>query len=338
MYIIIQTLNSGNMINRKVFKNFDEWLNYRKSSYFIGGHDIASILGYDEYKTPLDWFNKYKNGQAMENAINYNTERGQAMENAIASLFESESTEKIIKESGKFFVLSNDNYPEYIIASPDRELFKFRRKNRIVVEIKDTLRTVDLNNPDTFPNSWYIQLTWNMGIGEYDAGMLVVYDGQKQLKWRMFDFDKELFEHLLKGAKEFTENNILKDIPPSPVNKEDILNITNTSEKISLNVAPEYMELIKDYNEVKNKIKTLEKEKEDLENKIALLFDNCNEIVCEGVSVATIKDYTRNTVDTEKLKSEFPIIYEAVKKESKGKYLKILKSVSYTHLTLPTIA
>lgn len=313
------------MINRKVFKNFDEWLNYRKSSYFIGGHDIASILGYNEYKTPLAWFNEYKNGQAMENAINYNTERGQAMENAIASLFESESTEKIIKESGKFFVLSNDNYPEYIIASPDRELFKFRRKNRIVVEIKDTLRTVDLNNPDTFPNSWYIQLTWNMGVGEYDAGMLVVYDGQKQLKWRLFDFDKELFEHLLKGAKEFTENNILKDIPPAPVNKEDVFNITNTSEKISLNVAPEYMELIKDYNEVKNKIKTLEKEKEDLENKIALLFDNCNEIVCEGVSVATIKDYTRNTVDTEKLKSEFPAIYEAVKKESKGKSLKILK-------------
>lgn len=85
------------------------------------------------------------------------------------------------------------------------------------------------------------------------------------------------------------------------------------------------MELIKDYNEVKNKIKTLEKEKEDLENKIALLFDNCNEIVCEGVSVATIKEYTRNTVDTEKLKSEFPIIYETVKKESKGKSLKILK-------------
>ena len=39
----------------------------------------------------------------------------------------------------------------------------------------------------------------------------------------------------------------------------------------------------------------------------------------------TIKDYTRNTVDTEKLKSEFPVIYEAVKKESKGKSLKILK-------------
>ena len=190
------------MINRKVFKNFDEWLNYRKSSYFIGGHDIASILGYDEYKTPLDWFNEYKNGQAMENAINYNTERGQAMENAIASLFESESTEKIIKESGKFFVLSNDNYPEYIIASPDRELFKFRRKNRIVVEIKDTLRTVDLNDPETFPNSWYMQLVWNMGVGEYDAGMLVVYDGQKQLKWRLLDFYKEVFENMLKGAKE----------------------------------------------------------------------------------------------------------------------------------------
>lgn len=41
-----------------------------------------------------------------------------------------------------------------------------------------------------------MQLVWNMGVGEYDAGMLVVYDRQKQLKWRMFDFDKDLFEYL----------------------------------------------------------------------------------------------------------------------------------------------
>ena len=168
------------MIDRKVFRNYEDWYNYRKSNYFIGGHDIAVITGHDEYKTPLDWYNDYQ--------------RGQAMENAIATLFETESTERVIKESAKYFVLSNDNYPPYIIASPDRELFKFRRKNRIVVEIKDTLRTVDLNDPKTFPNSWYMQLVWNMGVGEYDAGMLVVYDRQKQLKWRMFDFDKDLFE------------------------------------------------------------------------------------------------------------------------------------------------
>ena len=313
------------MIDRKVFRNYEEWHNYRKSNYFIGGHDIAVITGHDEYKTPLDWYNDYQRGQAMENEINYNTQRGQAMENAIATLFETESTERVIKESAKYFVLSNDNYPPYIIASPDRELFKFRRKNRIAVEIKDTLRTVDLNNPETFPNSWYMQLVWNMGVGEYDAGMLVVYDGQKQLKWRMFDFDKDLFEYLLNGAKEFTENHILKGVPPAPINKEDIFNITNTSETISLNISPEYMELVNSYNEIKNKIKILEKEKEDLENKIALLFNNCNELVCEGVRVATIKDYTRNTIDTEKLKTEFPLIYESVKKESKGKTLKILK-------------
>ena len=166
-----------------------------------------------------------------------------------------------------------------------------------------------------------MQLVWNMGVGEYDAGMLVVYDGQKQLKWRMFDFDKYLFEYLLNGAKEFTENHILKGVPPAPINKEDIFNITNTSETISLNISPEYMELVNSYNEIKN----LEKEKEDLENKIALLFNNCNELVCEGVRVATIKDYTRSTIDTEKLKTEFPLIYESVKKESKGKTLKILK-------------
>ena len=243
------------MIDRKVFRNYEEWHNYRKSNYFIGGHDIAVITGHDEYKTPLDWYNDYQRGQAMENEINYNTQRGQAMENAIAALFETESTERVIKESAKYFVLSNDNYPPYIIASPDRELFKFRRKNRIVVEIKDTLRTVDLNDPETFPNSWYMQLVWNMGVGEYDAGMLVVYDGQKQLKWRMFDFDKDLFEYLLNGAKEFTENHILKGVPPAPINKEDIFNITNTSEKISLNISPDYMELVNSYNEIKNKIK-----------------------------------------------------------------------------------
>ena len=311
------------MVIRKVFKSFDEWKEYRSSDYFIGGHDIASILGNNPYKTPLDWYNEYMQGQAMENAISEYTERGQAMENAISELFELNSTEKVIKESSKYFVLSNDNLPAYIIASPDRELFKFRRKNRVVVEIKDTLRTVDLNNPETFPESWYMQLVWNMGVGEYDAGILVVYDGNKQLKWRMFDFDKELFDKMVEGAKDFTENNIQKGIPPHPINKSDVLK--SQQEIKSVCVPPMYLELIKKYNKIKSDIKVLEKEKEEIEDKIAVGFEGGTELISEGISIAQIRDSKRTGVDCEKLKSEFPAIYNAVKKETTSKTLKIFK-------------
>lgn len=54
------------MIDRKVFRNYEDWYNYRKSNYFIGGHDIAVITGHDEYKTPLDWYNDYQRGQARK--------------------------------------------------------------------------------------------------------------------------------------------------------------------------------------------------------------------------------------------------------------------------------
>lgn len=48
-------------------------------------------------------------------------------------------------------------------------------------------------------------------------------------------------------------------------------------------------------------------------------------LVNEEVNVTQIRDFKRTGVDCEKLKSEFPAIYNAVKKETTSKTLKIFK-------------
>lgn len=183
------------MIRKTVFKNREEWLKYKNESFKLSSSNIGIILGYSEYMTPFQYWDKIKKGEITENT---NTIRGNLFENSIAEYFENVSTERVVKNTQKYFVLRRDDLPGYIEVSPDRELFKRERKNRVILEIKDTKRYIDIYKDDELPKEWYCQIQAQMYIGGYDMAVLCVYDGNKTIRYRYFNIDEDFAKDIIK--------------------------------------------------------------------------------------------------------------------------------------------
>lgn len=124
------------MIRKETFKTRAEWLERRESRPVLGSSDFGIILGLSEYVTPLQYWERKTKGSDEMNA---NMHRGIFMEDAIAKWFESETGCEIIKRSASYDVYTNDEFPDFVECSPDREAFKQEWEDRPVVEIKDIL-------------------------------------------------------------------------------------------------------------------------------------------------------------------------------------------------------
>ena len=149
------------MIRKETFKTRAEWLERRESRPVLGSSDFGIILGLSEYVTPLQYWERKTQGSDEMNA---NMHRGIFMEDAIAKWFESETGCEIIKRSASYDVYTNDEFPDFVECSPDREAFKQEWEDRPVVEIKDTKRIIDDMDADSIPKEWYAQVQFQMAV------------------------------------------------------------------------------------------------------------------------------------------------------------------------------
>lgn len=293
-------------INKISFKDRDSWLSYRKDGIKIGSSDIGYILGLSNFKTPLEHWKEMTSNTSI---LNDSMKRGIIWEDAISHMFEEYTGNKIIKRSNEYASYSNSKYPSYFECSPDREIFKYDKECRPLAEIKDTKLTISLQNKDGFPYEWYCQLQYQLGILEREYGFLIVYDGTKGLKYRLFEFDKECFETIINKCSVWYENHIIKNIAPDPINGKDIINLYPDSSSNTKKVSAEVKEIKDNLVSIKDEIKQLEKRQILLEDKLKLNFKDADTLEFEGVPIATFKTFTLNKFDIETFRKENPELY-----------------------------
>lgn len=311
------------MIQKIVFKNREEWLKHKNESFKLSSSNIGIILGYSDYITPCQYWDKIKKGEITENT---NTIRGNLFENSISEYFENVSTERVIKNTQKYFVLRRDDLPEYIEVSPDRELFKKERKKRVILEVKDTKRYIDIYNDDELPKEWYCQIQFQMYVGGYDTAVLCVYDGNKTIQYRYFNLDKDFAEDITNRGIEWTEKYIFGDGIPESDNLEDVQMKCLHPDKGSCSDAEDsFKNVIERYNElIKNK-KEIEKEIEECKNMVAVKIGENERLNIGGIECATFKTEKRAFFDTEKFINDNPDEYKKYMSEREYRILRIKK-------------
>ena len=249
------------MIKKIVFKNREEWLKHKNESFKLSSSNIGIILGYSEYMTPYQYWDKIKKGEITENT---NTIRGNLFENSIAEYFENVSTERVVKNTQKYFVLRRDDLPEYIEVSPDRELFKRERKNRVILEVKDTKRYIDIYKDDELPKEWYCQIQAQMYIGGYDMAVLCVYDGNKTIQYRYFNIDEDFAKDIIKKGIDWTEKYIFGDgVPPSETLEDIQIKFKEVQKGSCVYAEDSFRNIIERYNSLLKDKKNIEKEIEE---------------------------------------------------------------------------
>lgn len=254
---------------------------------YIGGSDIAAVMGKSRWKTPLKlWLEKT---QKLEPQISNPeaVEMGQRLEQFVADLF-AVKTGKSVRRAPKAY--QHPDYP-YMVAHVDRLVTGTDE----LLECKTTSAfKKDEWEGEEIPQEYILQVMWYLGITGRKVGHIAVLIGGQSFKYKKIEFDQELFDIMVEAAKDFWEKIQTKTAPAVSADDDDtlkdlyggehtdiIIDLFPTDDKSAVATAA-FEERVAYLQEVKAHITELEKEKKELENGI-------KDVIKENLGIKTPK-------------------------------------------------
>lgn len=308
----------------------DKWLSIRCNS--IGGSEIGAIAGFSNYGSALTVFNE-KLGLVEKFKGNIHTQFGTRMEPLIREWIQEDFKKETDIE------LKTYEYP-YMMVDKELEFFSANidgigilDKDYVYWENRDTGEIKYIPEGEKFgleiktgseflkkmwageeiPDSYYCQCQWYMGVTGLNY-FLIIYMLGKEIKWKVVPRSEEDISALRSIGKEFWESHILTKIPPAPTGikkeTEEILENQALTDDDEININDNKLTT---YNDISEKIKELEKEKERLKQEIFLEMGNSKKAT-DGSYKLSRYLVSKDSLDNKLLKEKYPVTYEAVKK------------------------
>lgn len=324
--------NSARVIfdTREDSEERDKWLSIRCNS--IGGSEIGAIAGFSSYGSALTVFNE-KLGLVEKFKGNIHTQFGNRMEPLIREWVQEDFKKQTDIE------LKTYEYP-YMMVDKELEYFSANidgigilEKDYVYWENRDTgeIKYIPENEKfgleiktgseflkkmwsgEEIPDSYYCQCQWYMSVTGLNY-FLIIYMLGKEINWKVVPRNEEDITALRSIGKEFWENHILTKVPPAPTGikkeTEEILENQTLTDDGEININDNKLT---QYNEVSEKIKELEKEKERLKQEIFLEMGNSKKAT-DGSYKLSRYMVSKDSLDNKLLKEKYPVTYEAVKK------------------------
>lgn len=298
----------------------EEWLNSRNQG--IGGSDVATILGLNQYKSAFQlWLEKIGElpvKQAESEAAYWGTE----LEEVVAREF-TLRTNKKVRWRNKVF--EHATYP-FLRGTIDRDVVG----ERAVLECKtaNAFLTKDWLD-DEIPAAYICQVQHYINILNYDYAYIAVLIGGQKFIWKRLDRDQELIDLLTKKCVEFWEVNVLQKIAP-PVDGSEAANTFlkeyyHDIETKETTLSAEF----DSYIESRRKLKVAEKEVKmalkEIENNLILgLGQKDANVGITPHNIITFKIQARTSLNKKLLEEKYPEVAKdkAIYKTSETRVLK----------------
>jgi putative phage-type endonuclease len=274
---------------------------------FIGGSDVAAILGLNRYKTPYEVWDEKKNGNNPFTG-NQATEWGTKLEPVIITHFEQLHKVKVYENNSRYISTVYD----FLGCHPDG-LFQLKR-DLWLLEVKTVSSTAYKHWANELPLEYYCQVQHNMFVtGTKQAKFVcLVLDDRNYFEIDV-NYDEEFVNHQNTFLIEWWNRYIIGD--ESPVKM--VADFEKSNPKLAIAEADE--EAVKDYAkliDIKAKIKELTEQKDALEDALKLKIGDATELMHGLDTLATWRPKTQVRVETKKLKEEQPDIFLKYAKET----------------------
>ncbi len=264
---------------------------------YIGGSDIAVIMGMSRWKTPLKlWLEKTGEADPDDLSQIEAVQLGTELEEFVAQKF-ARTTGKQVRKQSKMYV--HKNYP-FMASHIDRLITGTDE----ILECKTCgSHKKDEWEGDEIPKEYILQVIWYLGITGKKKAYIAVLIGGQSFKYKMIEFDKELFDVMVEMAKEFWNCVQTKTPPALTPDDNSVLSeiFAKPDEQIIENQDMEkHIEKIK---EIKNDISVLETEQKMLEAELKQSIGEHLGVCTEKFKVTWAR-IEQTKVDTEKLKAD----------------------------------
>jgi len=258
---------------------------------YIGGSDIAAILGMSRWKTPLKlWLEKTGEVEPDDLSENEAVQLGIELEDFVAQKFARENNKKVRKTSQMYV---HKKHP-FMVAHIDRLIAGADE----ILECKTCASyKQDEWEEDKIPQEYILQVIWYLGITGKKTGYIAVLIGGQKFKSKPIKFDKNLFDLMVESAKEFWECVQTKTMPAITVQDKPILIKAFPNQNDEYIEKQEMEEKIIKLQRIKKGIKLLEDKKDVLETELkAAINENCG-LLTQNYKVSW-KLETKTCIDT----------------------------------------
>lgn len=293
------------------FSNKDVTLNRNE---FLGGSDIAAVMGMSRWKTPLKlWAEKTGKLPLPDLSDVEAVELGTDLEEFVAKKF-TQKTGKAVRRSPKYY--QHPDYP-YMVAHVDRLVTG--TDELLECKTASFFKKDEWENDD-IPQEYILQVMWYLGITGRKIGHIAVLIGGQSFKYKQIEFDSELFETMVEAAKEFWQH-VKDDTPPAvmPDDDETLKDLYSEHTEVMIELYPEneettqavqtFEEKVAYLQEVKGHIKNLQDEQKEIETAIKdIIKDNLG--IKTPKYVVSWKSQSKTNFDTKLFKELHSDLYE----------------------------
>ena len=286
----------------------------------IGGSDASTIAGINRWKSPYQlWLEKTGQVEPEDISDNEYVYWGTVLEQLVADRF-CELTGKKVRKCGMMQSLTH----EFMLANVDR----------LVVSENAGLECKTANGfkakeweGDNVPDGYYLQCQHYMAVTNCEKWYIACLIGGNHFVWKEIPRNEEDITALIAAEKAFWKDNVKGGIMPAVDGSKSCSQALaerfpgGVTDSITLpKEADELLAEIDELNEAADRIKV---QIESKKNGIKLMLGD-HEIAYAGDRKVTWKTQAgRVTVDSKKLKSEMPDVYEKYSKQ--GNPIRVFK-------------
>ena len=274
---------------------------------FIGGSDVAAIIGLSRYKTAYEvWEEKKHNIKTFEG--NQATEWGKKLEPVIIAHFEQVNNVKVFDNNERYISKEHD----FLGCHPDG-ICTINNEN-VLIEVKTVSTDAYKFWGNSLPMEYYCQVQHNLYVlGLKKAKFIYLVLDIRFYSEIDVNFDAEYVAEQNNYLVKWWLNNVVGDeVPIKTVTDYEKENPDVKMVDADAETAKKHVELI----ELKAKIKELEIQKEAIEDFLKLKIGDATDLMYGLNTIATWRPQTKVTVDTKKLKEELPETFLKYAKET----------------------
>lgn len=290
----------------------EEWLRYRKHG--ITGTDAGAIVGMNPFKSAFEVYQD-KLSDEIEDFDNEAMRTGRDLEAYVASRFEEATGKKIRRANAIFY---NEEHP-IMLADFDRLIVG----EQAGLECKTVSPYAAYKwGEGKIPLHYLMQVQHYLAVSGYESWYICALIMGKELVIRRIDRDEELINNLITIEERFWNENVLKHVMPDPDGSsscsEEISKLYATSDSDKTLKLFGYEESLKRREEIDELLKKLETEKNTIDQKIKLELGDAAYGITDNFRISWTS-YETGRLDTKKLKSEQPDVYDKYCNKSIGR-------------------
>ena len=286
-----------------------DWVEERAN--YIGGSDVATILGENPYSTPLQlWLRKKGLIPPIEDSPILRF--GHFFEPILAQHFEdvtglkTRQVNKTYQQPEHSFLRANID--RMVLSDPKKGL-----ESTAVLELKTTtshrLKALD----GELPQEWLLQAYHYLGITGFSKAWLQCYERDTCIFHDpvLIQRDDDLIAQNMSKLIQWWQIHMIEGKQPEPINGEDTLILyPNSRDGKVLEATPNELHIYEELKEVRSRKEDFIKQEEHLKTKLKNKIGHHERIVAGGKSLVSWKSNTQNRLDTTAFKSAHPLLYK----------------------------